>query len=301
MEPRGGTEILTANLNKYLKDSKIDQVNLMVSFCDHSILSNTKPNILWQHLNTDQRVAASLSDPQLVNRLDKIVFVSDWQRKKFCREFSIPLSKTSVIHNAIEPIEFVEKPRDGKIKLIYTSMPFRGLDILLDAFTWLNRQDVELVVFSSNIIYGKSYSTAVGRAYDHLFERCRRTPGVIYRGYAMNRAVRTELKNAHILAYPSTFEETSCLTAIEAGAAGCRIVTTDLGALTETCGEYADYVQMTNDRQELVENYAKQLNSSIDICRQNMYNVAEQSAWFNEQYSWVNRAEVWKKFFEEIC
>ena len=87
---------------------------------------------------------------------------------------------------------------------------------------------------------------------------------VVYKGYAMNKAVHKAVQQAHILAYPSIFEETSCLAAIEAGAAGCKIVTTDYGALKETCGDWASYIEFTPNRRELVQNYAELLQKEID-------------------------------------
>lgn len=114
---------------------------------------------------------------------------------------------------------------------------------------------------------------------------------VIYKGYAMNKAIRLALQQSHILAYPSIFPETSCLAAIEAGAAGCKIVTTDFGALPETCWEYATYVPYTMDHRALAHTYAQALTETIDTYQNNMYN---QSNWFNTQYSWENRKHEWE-------
>jgi glycosyltransferase involved in cell wall biosynthesis len=124
---------------------------------------------------------------------------------------------------------------------------------------------------------------------------------VYYKGFAMNQAVRKSLQTSHILAYPSTFPETSCLAAIEAGAAGCKIVTTDFGALPETCAGWATQIPYTEDRRDLTERYAQTLNSAIDNYSTDCYNIEEQSRWFNDYYSWQNRAEEWRRFFEEIC
>ena len=96
---------------------------------------------------------------------------------------------------------------------------------------------------------------------------------VVYKGYAMNKAIHKAVQQAHILAYPSIFAETSCLTAIEAGAAGCKIVTTDYGALRETCQDWATYVDFTTNRQELVNNYAETLKKEIDNYTPECYNT----------------------------
>jgi glycosyltransferase involved in cell wall biosynthesis len=300
MTPIGGSELLHNNLFKYTGRDWEQHINLVLSFCNPSIIDPNRLNVIWQHLHTDQGATRGMWDPNFVNSVDHYVYVSNWQLNEFKKVLSIDHLNNHVIKNAIEPIEFKEKPKD-KIRLMYTSMPDRGLEILLEAWRIMNRKDVELVVYSSNIIYGKGYSDSRRGQYDRLFNACKTTPGIVYKGYGMNQAVRKALQSAHILAYPSIYPETSCLAAIEAGAAGCKIVTTDFGALPETCGGWATHVPYTANFQELAENYADTLNKSIDNYWTDSYNIVEQSQWFNDAYSWTNRATEWQHFFNKIC
>jgi glycosyltransferase involved in cell wall biosynthesis len=298
MKPLGGSELLYNNLIKLTGTDWQQQVNLIMSFCTYTHLDPSRLNVVWQHLYTDQGALVGMDHPDWLAAVDHFVYVSDWQLDQFKNKYNIDHLDNRVIKNAINPIEFKPKSKD-RIQLIYTSMPQRGLEVLLDAFEMLNRNDVDLTIYSSNIIYGKNYDPKDNA--QQLFHRARSMKNVFYKGYALNQAVRKSLQNSHILAYPSTFPETSCLSAIEAGAAGCKIVTTDFGALPETCGDWATFVPYTEDREELAKNYAEALNLAIDNYESECYNIQEQSDWFNETYSWDRRAEEWKRFFEEIC
>lgn len=300
MKPIGGTEILYNNLIKYTGRSWEDKVNLILSFTDSNLIDSNRVNVVWQHLYTDQGAAQGMQYPQFTNSVDYFVYVSNWQLDQYKKDFGVDYLNNIVIKNAIDPIEFKEKPKD-KIKLIYTSMPDRGLEILLEAWRIMNRKDVELIVYSSNIIYGKGYSDAKHGEYDKLFNTCRLDPNISYKGFGLNQAVRKALQSSHILAYPSIYPETSCLAAIEAGAAGCKIVTTDFGALPETCNGWAVHVPYTSNFKVLAESYANALNSSIDNYWNDVYNIEEQSRWFNEYYSWTNRSREWINFFNNIC
>lgn len=296
MNPAGGTELLYNNLLKYVGAGWQEKINLILSFTDLRFLDFSKKNVIWQHLYTDQGAVQGMHYPKFTDNIDQYVYVSDWQLAQFIKEFNVGNFNNTVIKNAIDPIEFKVKPSD-KIRLIYTSMPNRGLEILLDAWDIMNRSDIELTVYSSNIIYGKQYSDSIIGIHDKLFDRCRSTPGISYKGYGLNQAVRKSLQSAHILAYPSIYPETSCLAAIEAGAAGCKIVTTNYGALPETCDKWATYVPYSSNYKELVENYATVLSKTIDEYSAIEYNIKDQSMWFNEVYSWNNRTYDWIKLF----
>lgn len=299
---RGGTEILRDGLIKHTKFSEYD-INLILATPDPSKIRYTKKNILWQHLNYSDESLSPMRDPSFMKAIDATVYVSHWQFEKFRYLYQVPLENSYVIRNAIEPIEFIEKPKNEKIKLIYTSTPFRGLSILLDVMERLDRDDIELDVYSSTSVYGSGYEAHYYGVYDDLFNRAREAKNVNYMGYAPNEDIHKALQSAHIFAYPSIFEETACLSMIEAGAAGCNLVTTDIGALPETGSMFAKMMTIKSTEKQIVNNYASLLNNTIDnywsLSNQDL--IRQQSDFYNQFYSWEIRASEWNRLFDSIC
>jgi glycosyltransferase involved in cell wall biosynthesis len=299
---KGGTELMRDALYEHTKLAEYENINLILSTPNIDKIRYTKHNMLWQHLSYTDESLAPLRDPAFMKSINSQVYVSHWQHEKFRYIYQVPLEEAHVIKNAIVPIEYKAKSKDGKLKLIYASTPFRGLDVLLDVFELLNRDDIELDVYSSTAVYGSGYAAHVGAQYELLFERARNMPGVNYKGYGTNEEIRKAMQDSHILAYPSIFEETSCLVMIEAGAAGCDMVTTNLGALYETGAQYAKMIEMQSDRDVLIRNYAKALSETIDNYwdKSNQKTLKEQSDYYNKFYSWDLRAKEWNALFDKF-
>lgn len=296
--PRGGADIMIEGLKKHVEIP--ENINIINSICDERLIDPDKINVLWQHIPADQEfVMNGIRDKYFLRQVDAFVYVSHWQHEKYRYIHQIPLENAVVIKNAIEPIEFVERPTDGKIKLIHTSVPYRGLDILLDVFELLNRDDIELDVYSSTIIYGSDYAKFEGGKYEPILNRARKMKGVNLIGYAPNEDVRKALQQAHIFAYPCIFEETACLSMIEAGAAGCKLVTTNIGGLPETGSEFAVLVPIQASREAIVASYATTLNQTIDECK-GFAGDKEQSDFYNRMYSWNKRSLDWQRLFDTL-
>ena len=106
----------------------------------------------------------------------------------------------------------------------------------------------------------------------------------------------------HIFAHPSIWPETSCISAIESMAAGCEVVTTNLGALYETCSPFATFVNFDRNFDNLEKRYSKVLLSSIQNywSDENQNKLQLQRETINSTYSWDTRSIEWKKFFDEI-
>lgn len=265
-----------------------------------SDVRHLKPLILWEHQSYDQPSVQALHDPAIRRVIDHYVFVSEWQRAQYLKYFGIPMERTAIIQNAIEPIEKHVKPR-GKLQLIYTSTPFRGLDVLLDAFALLDRDDVELHIYSGMSLYGAGRAAEDAR-FGPLYEQARRMPGVVYHGVVGNVEVHEALMRAHIFAYPNTWEETSCLSLIEALDAGCLAVIPRLGALPETASGFARLYPYAADKSEHARVFARELSWAIDHFWDApvQQRLTQQKDFFDQNYSWKRRAEEWIPFLEEV-
>ena len=304
MTPKGGTEILKEQLIAQLEPGSIDGVNLIGSICHPSLIQKDKINVVWQHLSYDQPNVQYMRDRKFVDSIDYFIYVSHWQYNKFREHFQIPEYKSFIIKNATPKFEVPIRNKAGRIKLLYTSTPWRGLAILIKAIDILNktRDDFELDIYSSTRIYGDAFEEAEKGKFDALFEKCKNTKNVNFRGYGLNEQIRQSLKDTHIYTYPSIFEETSCLAVIEAMSAGCHVVTTNYGALPETCGEFATMIEFDSSVQNLIERYADTLNSVLDNYKNNLYkeDLEMQVKYYNKYYSWNTRIEEWKNFLNYV-
>ncbi len=296
----GGSENQLRLLLKHLSDENFKDINLILNNANHDLIEKDKINILWMQHFVDQKEAQNLGSKDFVDKLDWIVFNSSWNFEKFVYQFKIPEGKSVVIKNAIENISFEEKPKD-KINLIYHTTPWRGLEHLLKVFKNLNRSDVELNICSSIKIYGKKFNDTFGKKYEKIFDECKKTKNANYLGFVENHNIIKLLKKSHIFSFPSIWPETSCISAIEAMAAGCEIVSTNIGALYETCAPFAKLIVFNRNFNEMRDKYESALLSSIDNfwSPENQRKMKLQIETINLLYSWEKRSVEWKNFFNE--
>jgi tetratricopeptide (TPR) repeat protein len=190
-------------------------------------------NIVWLHIFPDQPALESLGTVQ--GSLDAAVCVSATLRDAV--RLSIP---TVAIGNAIAPFfeNMFASPDDllaaKQNRAVYASMPFRGLDVLVEVMGRI-KGNVALDVYSTMQTY-----QAGEKDFTPLFEAARRNPRITCHGGVGQQALAEAFRRAAFLAYPSTFIESSCIVALEAMAAGLKVISNDLGALPETTMGFAD-------------------------------------------------------------
>jgi glycosyltransferase involved in cell wall biosynthesis len=161
---------------------------------------------------------------------------------------------------------------------------------------------IELDVYSSTQIYGDAFKEKNDDIYKPLYDQAKQLPNVNYKGYISNKDLMKQMYNYHIFAYPNIWEETSCLSAIEALACGLHGIVTNYGALYETCSEWPTYVQYDSNYKNLaamfayaIEGIAEQLHTKG---MQDM--LTKQQEFYEKFYNWNNRKHEWTNFLTGV-
>lgn len=291
----GGTELMHNQLMSVLPQELKDKFSI---FNYPVNAEEGKKLIFWNQLSYDQPAVEILKDEEFINQIDLFVFVSHWQAEKFRQTFGIPAYKTAVIKNACLGVEQRDFGSRDKVRICYTSTPFRGLDVLLGAWELLKPQNAELHVFSSCQIYGEEFGQNDVH-YQELYDKCNELEGVTYRGSIPNDELRKELPTFDILAYPSTFEETSCIAVIEAISAGLKVICSSLGALPETTEGWATIYPYYPNKEFHAIKFAELLEKEIKLV-ENGFDHTNQVEIYKERWSWETREKEWIELLSKM-
>ena len=276
------------------------------------LIVQTNPKIFLQDLNATHKVYWStgthtvranqpLTDPGVRAAVDEYIFLSKWQADSFIKHFKLDRKKAFITRNGVDLSLFRDRTiTRERYRLIYSSEPARGLDVLLDIFPIVKKDvpELSLYIFSDHEIYGG----AKGSAYEEhrkMFEKTKQ-PGIFNMGNVKQSDLAKEFLKSRVMAYPCHFEETSCISAIEAQAAGVPVLSTKLAALNETVvngvtgelisGNAASWLYKMRFAGEL-----KKLLKDEVLWNRLSLNGIERA---NKVHSWAMIASEWKERFK---
>ena len=303
MQPYGGTEIQFDYLKKYTLEGLVDSVQITTSIPEKIPLDPIKSNILWIKNSYDQpNLAPWFQDKENHKKYDWYVFNSHWTFEKYRYYFKVPENRCAVIKNAIDydelklKTDFTPKP---KFKMCYISTPWRGLEIVLNAMEHIKDPDITLDVYSSTIIYGQSFHDKNDKGYEALYEKAKSLPNVNYMGYCPHKELVGKLHEYDANCFPSIWEETFCISAMESLAAGQLLITTDLGALPETCAEFPVYIPYTSDKNSLTLQTIEAILQTREMMKQDIsWGLKFQQEYYKRFYDWKNIGKNWDNFLK---
>jgi glycosyltransferase involved in cell wall biosynthesis len=282
-----------------------------------------RKKILWIH-----DVHAGEPSEQIQRALEgyhAIFCLSEWHKGFVHHLYAIQnnykLPPIITTRNGIDPKRFSPNATIFKEenRLIYSSSPDRGLEVLLAFLPDIIAEvpDTVLHIYYGMKTWQSMIEAAVNEAKDEkgkrLAEHQLQRVAIIKRaiqefsskGWVVNhdRVSQDELAKAFmaskIWAYPTFFTETSCITAMEAQAAACVPVATHLAALPETV-HHGFLFKPPVDSNEYRKAF---VNRVVTLLKNENYrhDVAQSGRrWALANQTWAGVSDEWQKIFQEM-
>jgi len=196
---------------------------------------------VWTHDAYDQNLCRSLLHKEVRDSLDFILFVSEWQRDTFIKYFNVDPEMCAVSPNPADVNLSYKIAKDKKRnKLIYASIPYKGLELLPDIYNLILDKvpDAELEVFSSMKLYGDNgeadavYASAINRLAFIGGDRVK-----IHNELLPMPALLREMAGCKVYLHPQLYHETFGMVLVQAQSVGCVPVVGGGGAVKEVLGD----------------------------------------------------------------
>lgn len=240
-DPRSG-------IVKYLESSAIkgieDGFDVLILVKDFAPINFPLPASKIVYLTgdgPDQYVNFGVGDKRVWSKLHGMLAVSRWHAHAMSEASGFPIGKISIIGNGVHLPYFQGEEQRNSSRLIFTSAPYRGLNLAYVAFCELQKEfsDLELHIFSGFKLYDTetSFSGPLVKEFELLKSRMATNKGCVFHGNVTQRELSREYMKSSLLFYPNTILETCCIIALEAQAAGCPVIASNNSALPETVRE----------------------------------------------------------------
>jgi glycosyltransferase involved in cell wall biosynthesis len=266
------------------------------------------PTWLWMH---DLHAGADWGNV-LGECFDKVITLTAFAKERFCQYYpKVNRRKVDIIPNGVYPELFEpkvgelfgdqhERLRLGRepLTIIWSSCPDRGLDRVLGMWHKITAflPGAELHVYGDVHawsrragLYGSSDQQLFARMLTHKFDEllADQSSGVKFFGQVGQAELAKAFRLAHVWFYPTSFEETSCITALEAQAAGTKIVCTAVGALPFT----APYAHFLPDWQPTTSWEIETIETIEGAIKTDVHVVKHLSSWKHVARHWAASTE----------
>jgi glycosyltransferase involved in cell wall biosynthesis len=232
----------------------------------------------------------NLITEETITKFNKIIPVSHWHANylkyyyKFLTDEHLWITSNGINLNFFQK-EIVRNPH----KAIYSSSPSRGLETLCHLWQDVRRfiPDAELHVYYGFDVWEISakHNPQELIKIKYLKDLINNTPGVILHGRVAPETLAEAQLSSGVWTYPTQFLETSCITAMEAQAAGLRIVTSQLGALPETV-KHGVLLKPENYHLNFVLETVKAMAASDQTDRKIAQEYAKSLSWDLDAHQW---------------
>ena len=165
--------------------------------------------------------------------VDKIICISPYHREYFNKRYFFDKEKLMYFNLGVNIPDYQYEIDKEKEKLIFCSVPERGLMNLATIFPAIRKRfpNVTLHITSDYTLWGvEALNEKFKAIFSNMFQ-------VFYYGKVSRQKLLNIQKTAEIMVYPGNYDENFCIAAAECMAAGVVPIVSDIGALKTTVGE----------------------------------------------------------------
>ena len=255
-----------------------------------SSIYNSKLNIWWLHDLALHRQSIQVQT-QLMN-VDQVFTVSEFHKRQVSDVYGIPekfihATKNGIAYEEYEGLEQFEREPNS---LIYASRPERGLENLVG-------KDGIMEMLPNCHLYVCGYDNTVPQLrayYEYLWQCCDERKNVTNVGALGKRQLAELMARTMLYVYPTTFEDTSCMVALEANACGTPFIAFKTAALPETMKDAGSVLLELDEGKVDKKTFAKTVRTSL-----HKWGGLHKKATAKRQ-AWPDIAEEWEGQFEAM-
>lgn len=259
---------------------------------------NAKVKLLWVH-----DVCAINATNRLLLKANRILALSNWHKQNLINTHNLHPDHIIVTRNGIDLNRFKNKVSRNKFKVVNSSSPDRSWPILLEVWGDIKKQvpQAELHLFYGFKNWEASAPSFPGQMdlINSLKNKINelKSQGVVYHDRVNQEKLAEEFLSAGVWAYPTWFTETSCITAMEAQAAGLGIVTSSIAALNETVANRGTLI----DGDWTTKPYKdKFVECVVNAMNNNNSDRIKLQQYAKEHFDLDKLAEDWEKMFYSL-
>jgi len=232
-------------------------------------------------------------------KLKKVICLTKWHEQYFLQNYPTFQGRTDSFYYCIDESRFKPSLKVNN-SFIYSSFPNRGLLPLLQMWPKIT----QVLPNATLNIYSDINGQWVNEVAKEQMEEIRRIlnsgiQGVIVHGWVSKQELADAWSKASVWLYPCIFQETFCLTALEAAASKTLAIAPPLAALQETVGDRGVLLEgdpMTQEWQErALQNLFELLQDSTRRSE-----LIERNYQWAQSITWKQRGDEFrKKYLDE--
>jgi 2-polyprenyl-3-methyl-5-hydroxy-6-metoxy-1,4-benzoquinol methylase/glycosyltransferase involved in cell wall biosynthesis len=243
-------------------------------------------------------------------RVDLVTGVSEFHIRQMKEVYGLHDRVLRAVPNGVDLSLYVPRPfnpghpvnlaiHDGEFPLLYQSRPERGLEHLLRPDGIMDRL---AKAGSKARLFYCAYANTVAEQqayYGYLDECAARLPNVTNLGALTKDELAQVQMLCSLLVYPTEFEEVSCITAMEAMAANLPMLSSEHGALPETCKDSGSVLLPLKDGIADEDAFVTNIQW-YELHSEELQALRHKQAVASETKSWAHAVDIFEEQIAEV-